>query len=149
MAIFAYHENGAVGVPYDRAGDASHKRPPDAAQAPATHDYQAGVQLLTELDYLLIRPSKHEVRVLDLASFGFYALGLLIYELPGVVLVPLDADPPPLPGVWVWVGQCLIGKQDEEDVELRAGGVGYLDGGPGGEAASSEPSRASKILPGR
>jgi hypothetical protein len=121
-----------VSVPYYRARDAAHEGSPDAAKASVTHDYQAGVQFLTELDDLLIRLPKREVCVLDHSSLGLYSLRLLVHEIPSVVLSSLDAGLPPLPGVRVWVGPCLVCKQGEEDVKLRASGVGYLDGGPGG-----------------
>jgi hypothetical protein len=84
--FFAHYEDGAVSVPYYRAGDAAHEGSPDAAKASVTHDYQAGVQFLTELDDLLIRLPKREVCVLDHSSLGLYSLRLLVHEIPSVVL---------------------------------------------------------------
>ena len=37
MLLFAYHQNRAVSVPDDAAGDAAHQCPPYPAHSPATH----------------------------------------------------------------------------------------------------------------
>ncbi len=52
----AHHKNGAVGVADHRVGDASHKRPPNSAQASATHDHEV-------CSYLLCNPHDFVRRV--------------------------------------------------------------------------------------
>ncbi len=53
-SLFAHHQDGAVGMPDHRVGDASHQGLPYPAPPPATHHYQPCTQFLRKLNYLPI-----------------------------------------------------------------------------------------------
>src|SRR5215211_6265959 len=57
LFVVAHHQDWAVGVPYHSLGDAAHKRPPDAAVAPAAHHYQPGSCVLGQGDDFVRHPS--------------------------------------------------------------------------------------------
>src|SRR5215217_7328192 len=62
-ALVAHYQDGAVGVADHGVGDAAHKSTSYSAQAPATHNYQAGSQLLAQMDDLPVRPPPDQVGV--------------------------------------------------------------------------------------
>jgi hypothetical protein len=68
--VSAHDEDRVVGVADHRVGDAPHKRPPHAAEAPAAEDGQIRVELLGELDDPGWRVPGREVRPPDLAAGG-------------------------------------------------------------------------------
>jgi hypothetical protein len=49
-SLVTHYQDGAVGVANHGVGDAAHQRSPYAALAPAAHDYQAGVEVLAEMN---------------------------------------------------------------------------------------------------
>ena len=71
----------------DGGGDASHQRPPDAAETPAPHDYESGAQLLSKVDDCLIATfSDPKVGFFDTPSGLFDLLHLLVEHLLGFSL---------------------------------------------------------------
>ncbi len=78
----AYDHHRAVGVVNDGVGDASHQRPPDAAETPAPHHYESGAQLLSQVDDCLIATfSDPKVGFSNTSSGLFDLLHLLVEHL--------------------------------------------------------------------
>ena len=83
----AYDHHRAVGVVDDGVGDASHQRPPDAAETPAPHHYESGPQLLSQVDDCLIATfSDSKVGFFNISSGRFDLLHLLVEHLLGFSL---------------------------------------------------------------
>src|SRR3712207_2115210 len=68
-------------MPDDGVGDAPHQRPPDTAKAPATHDDQACLDLLTQMDYLRVGTSPDQVGLSHAYPFFLDPLYLLVEEV--------------------------------------------------------------------
>ena len=63
-------------------GDASHKRPPDAAETPTPHNYEPGAQLLSKVDDCLIATfSDPKISFFNIPSGLFDLLYLLVEDL--------------------------------------------------------------------
>ena len=68
LALWAYHEDGTVGVPNNRVGDATHEGSPYPTQAPASGYDKASPYLLAQDDDLLVRTPHPKVRSRDHSS---------------------------------------------------------------------------------
>ena len=78
----AYDQHRAVGVVNDGVGDASHQRPPDAAETPTPHNYEPGAQLLSKVDDCLIATfSDPKISFFNIPSGLFDLLYLLVEDL--------------------------------------------------------------------
>jgi hypothetical protein len=83
--LFAHYHDGTVSVPDDGVRDATHKRPPDTAKASASHDDQAGPDLLTQMDYLPVGAASDQVGLSHAYPLFLYPLYLLVEELLGLL----------------------------------------------------------------
>jgi hypothetical protein len=83
----AYDHHRAVSVVNHGGGDASHQRPPDAAETPASHHYEPGAQVLSQVDDCLIATfSDLKVGFFDTPSGLFDLLHLLVEHLLSISL---------------------------------------------------------------
>ena len=83
----AYDHHRAVSVVNHGGRDASHQRPPDAAETPASHHYEPGAQVLSQVDDCLIATfSDPKVSFFDTPSGLFDLLHLLVEHLLSISL---------------------------------------------------------------
>ena len=70
LALWAYHEDGTVGVPNNRVGDATHEGSPYSAPTPAAHHDKAGPDLFCLVYDLGVRAARAKVRASYLSPLG-------------------------------------------------------------------------------
>jgi hypothetical protein len=83
--LFAHYHDGTVSVPDDGVRDAPHQRPPDTAKASASHDDQAGPDLLTQMDYLPVGAASDQVGLSHAYPLFLDLLYLLVEEGLGLL----------------------------------------------------------------
>ena len=78
-------------MPNDGVGDASHKRPPYPAVAPAAYHYQPDTKILPNPEDLVVRPPQPKMRLGDAASNLLDTSYLLIEQPPRLGRGPFRA----------------------------------------------------------
>ena len=74
----AYHQDGAVSMPYNRIGHAAHERPPYPPQPSAAGNDKSRSYLLAQNNDLLVRTPHPKVSPRDCSSCRLYFLYLLL-----------------------------------------------------------------------
>src|SRR5215208_3446327 len=119
-------------MPYDGVRDAAHQRSPDTAKAPAPHDDQTCPDLLTQMDYLLVRFSPEKVGLRHAHPFFFDPIYLLVEKVLGLVhgfLELMFEHPAWTRGYGVREGPLYGGGEHVCYVQLRVGAVGHIRSG--------------------